>query len=77
MPQADIRNAHEPIMMGNAAIGLSPSSDSVISDGAYIPMPNAIRAPRTKCTPIAIASGPAPNVSAVPPPGIMPRFVIA
>ena len=43
-----IRNAQEPIMMGNAALAFMPSRPTRIMHGAYRPMPSVISAPSTK-----------------------------
>ena len=43
-----MRNAQEPIMIGNAARGFMPSSATRIMHGAYRPMPSVISAPSTK-----------------------------
>jgi hypothetical protein len=48
MPLSGIRNAHAPIMTGNAAVGFRPNKLSSINEGAYRPMPKAINAPSTK-----------------------------
>src|ERR1051326_2516956 len=45
-----IRNAHDPIMIGNAAAGFIPRRLTRIMHGAYRPMPSIIRTPRTKLT---------------------------
>ena len=43
-----IRNAHEPIMIGKAAVGVHAEQADRIMQGAYMPMPSVISAPRTK-----------------------------
>jgi hypothetical protein len=53
-----MRNAADPIMMGKATAGLMPSALTTIIEGAYIPMPRVIRAPRTK---LAVTAMPRPN----------------
>jgi len=71
-----IRNAHDPIMIGNAARGFIPSKLIRIRHGAYKPMPIVISAPRQKFATIAKNSSVPERPRASPPPGISFRFVI-
>ena len=49
-----MRNAQDPIIIGNAAIGFMPSRLTMIMHGAYNPMPIVISAPKQKLTAIPI-----------------------
>ena len=69
MPAIGIRNAHEPIMIGKAAVGFIPSRLTMIMHGAYRPMPSVISAPSAKLMPQARISLPPVSAVASPPPG--------
>ena len=49
-----MRNAQDPIIIGNAAMGFIPSRLTIIMHGAYNPMPIVISAPKQKLTAIPI-----------------------
>src|SRR6185436_1551077 len=72
-PATGMRNAHEPIMMGNAAIGFMPSRLTRMRQGAYSPTPRVMSAPSTKLQPTASANHGPRSSSASPPAGIEPR----